>query len=176
MTAFTALYDKYATPIYRFTYYRTFDRQLAEDLTSQTFLKAMERIGTFRSSKGNFGAWLYQIARNTVTDHFRAARPVDVLDEESPVAASDDPKGDAANRLQFAQVRKALQGLDPLKRDIVMMRLWDGLSYKEIAAVVGKSEGNCKVIFCRTLDGLRSQLGPAMISLLLFPSLFSITR
>lgn len=168
LSAFAALYDAYVTPIYRFAYYRTFAKELAEDLTSQTFLKAIEGIRTFDAAKGNFGAWLYRIARNVVTDHFRSVRPTEILEDDAPFASADDPHGDADKRLRFTQIRRALADLDPLKRDIVMLRLWDGLSYREIAAVVGKSEGNCKVIFSRTVDSLRSRLHPAAFLLLLF--------
>ncbi len=171
LTAFTTLYDAYVTPIYRFVSYRTFDRQLAEDLTSQTFLKAMEGIRSFRADRGNFGAWLYRIARNTVTDHFRAHRSTEVLDDTFDPPADDDATKDAGEAVALRQVRKELAKLDPLKRDIVLMRLWDGLSYREIAEVTGKSENNCKVIFCRTLESLRSQFGPGMIVLLFLASL-----
>ncbi|MDD4318737.1 MAG: sigma-70 family RNA polymerase sigma factor [Candidatus Peribacteraceae bacterium] len=168
---FALLYDKYHVPIYRYVYYRTFDKETAEDLTSQTFLKALERIRTFDPQRGNFGAWLYRIARNAVIDHVRAKRPVERMDEDWDRASGENVAGDVATRMEFRRIREALDGLDPLKRDIVLLRLWDNLSYKEIAAIVGKTEGNCKVIFSRTVEGLRSRFGPqALLALLLLLS------
>lgn len=168
---FAQLYDTYVTPIYRFAYYRTFDRQLAEDITSQTFLKALEKIGDFRATRGPFAAWLYGIARNLVIDHFRAAKRTAVLPEEFDVPSDDDPAAETGDRLAFAEVRKALHLLEPLQRDIILLRLWDGLSYREIARITGKSEGNCKVIFSRTIGALRGSLGASAILLLLLSPL-----
>ncbi|MFA6039193.1 MAG: sigma-70 family RNA polymerase sigma factor [Candidatus Peribacteraceae bacterium] len=176
LEAFAPLYDAYVTPIYRYVHFRTFDKQLAEDVTSQSFLKAMEGIRTFNAHKGNFGAWLYRIARNTLTDHFRAHKPTDVIDETFDVPADDDTAKEASIDVSLAHVRKELDKLDPLKRDIILMRLWDGLSYREIAEITGKTENNCKVIFCRTLESLRSQLGPTLLFLLLAFPIFHVSK
>ncbi len=175
LEAFAPLYDAYVAPIYRYVHFRTFDKQLAEDITSQAFLKAMEGIRSYDARRGNFGAWLYRIARNTLTDHFRTHKPTEVIDETFDVPADDDATKEASIGVSLAQVRRELAKLDPLKREIILMRLWDGLSYREIAAITGKSENNCKVIFCRTLESLRSQLGPAMFLLLAFP-IYHVTK
>jgi RNA polymerase sigma-70 factor (ECF subfamily) len=164
---FARLYDRYHEPIYRYVYFRVFDRATAEDLTSQTFLKALEKIRTYDPQRGAFGAWLYRIARNTVFDHLRALRPTSDLAEAEDLPADDDVAKRAGGRVELAKIRTALASLDPLKRDIVLLRLWDGLSYAEIAAIVGKSEGNCKVMFSRTVQGLRIKLGPALFLFLL---------
>jgi RNA polymerase sigma factor (sigma-70 family) len=87
------------------------------------------------------------------------------------LSSSEDIEHGTHSKVAFEKLQAALHTLDKDKRDIVMLRLWEGLSYAEIAAVTGKSEGNCKVIFCRTIDTLRTQL-PALtyLLLLLFPS------
>jgi RNA polymerase sigma-70 factor, ECF subfamily len=168
---FAELYDRYVTPIYRFAYYRTFDRQLSEDITSQTFVQAMEKIGSFRPSRGPFAAWLYGIARNLVIDHFRAAKRTAEFPEDYDAPSDDDPAKDAATRMSYAEVRSALEHLEPLQRDVVLLRLWDGLSYREIAQITGKSEGNCKVMFSRTIGKLRGSLGASVVLLLLLSPL-----
>lgn len=169
MEAFTGLYDHYITPIYRFLQYRTFDHMLSEDLASVTFLKALEKIGKYDAKKGPFAAWLYSIARNTLTDHFRTSHPTTELPEEWEAAGDEDATSTTERHLTQKEIRDALAQLEPLQRDIVILRMWDGLSHAEIAHIVGTTEGNSKVIFSRTLKELRGKVTP--LALLLFLTL-----
>lgn len=169
-TQFGALYTEYVQPIYRFVYRRTLDRMLAEDLTSTTFLKALEKIRTYDSAKGPFVAWLYRIARNTVTDHYRTRRVHANIEDVWDLASDDDPTAGVDTQLASKELRAALAKLPADKREIVLLRVWEGLSYAEIAAITGKSEGNCKVIFSRAVKDLRDIL-PSAVLLLLFFSL-----
>ena len=75
LEAFDPLYRHYVKPIYGYVLRRTLQRELAEDITSQTFMKALERLRQYSPSKGPFAAWLYGIAKNAITDHFRSHRP-----------------------------------------------------------------------------------------------------
>ncbi len=163
---FDPLYTHYMKPIYGFIYRRTLDRQTAEDITSITFIKALEKIGSYRGDRGVFAAWLYSIARNAITDHFRTAHPHTDIEDAWDLSSDEDVAGKVRDRMSHAELRKALQKLKPAQREIVILRLWDGLSYKEIAQVTGKTEGNCKVIFSRTLDTLRAEL-PLLVFLAL---------
>lgn len=168
---FDPLYREYVKPIYVFLYRRTLDRQAAEDLTSVTFMKALEKISQYSASKGNFGAWLYRIARNALTDHYRALRPHEDIESVWDLGSDEDVVSGVENRLAFEKAKAALGKLDASKREIVMMRLWEGLSYQEIAQVTGKTETNCKVIFSRTMDALRKELPlPAYLLLVCFPN------
>jgi len=169
LSHFDPLYIAYVKQIYAFVHRRTMDRQTAEDITSVTFIKALEKIGSYSPGKGVFGAWLYRIARNTITDHYRTHRPHEDIENVWDLSSDDDIAKEASDRIEHEKLREVLRKLDPLKRDIVMMRLWEGLSYKEIAAITGKTETNCKVIFSRTVDGLRSELPLALFLLLLSP-------
>src|SRR4029079_9318640 len=72
--AFGRLYDHYSDTVYRYIYYRVGGKATAEDLTSETFLRALLRIGTFTWQGRDFGAWLVTIARNLVADHFKSSR------------------------------------------------------------------------------------------------------
>ncbi|MDO8648759.1 MAG: sigma-70 family RNA polymerase sigma factor [Candidatus Peregrinibacteria bacterium] len=165
---FDPLYRTYITPIYRFIYRRTLTKEVAEDLTSVTFIKALEGIRSYSPRKGAFAAWLYRIARNTVTDHYRTQRPQVDIEDVWDLSSDENVPTTVENRLQYEKIREALRDLDPQKRDIILMRLWDGLSYREIAEITGKSEDNCKMIFSRTLAQLKKSAPLSTFLLLLF--------
>jgi len=164
---FDPIYREFVKPIYGFIYRRTLHRETAEDLTSVTFMKALENIHSYKSSKGAFGAWLYRIARNTITDSYRTSHPTADIENVWDLASDDQTETLTEHGMAFDQIQEALQKLSPEKRDIILMRLWDGLSYKEIAAITGKTESNCKVIFCRTLERLRAETSLATLLLIL---------
>lgn len=171
LSQFDVLYTRHVSAIYSYLYRRTLHRQTAEDLTSTTFLKALDKIRTYRCERSPFIAWLYAIARNTLTDYFRTNHPTADIADILGLSGEDDASAGAKHAVDLQRVRTALHGLTALQRDVVLLRLWDGLSHAEIARIVGKSEANCKVIFSRTLSSLRSDLGAAALLLFLLPTL-----
>jgi RNA polymerase sigma-70 factor (ECF subfamily) len=172
LSAFDTLYTEYVERLYGYLYRRTLHRQTAEDLTSTTFLKALERIAQFNPKRGTFSAWLYGIARNTLTDHFRTHRTHADIQNIWDLASDDDTRARTDAVINAQKIHDALRILDPLKREIVLLRVWENLSYREIAQIVGKSEGNCKTIFCRALESLREECGPSLLTMIiLFPFL-----
>lgn len=156
--AFDELYIRHLKGIFAFVFYRVMDRMTAEDLTSQTFMKVFEHMHGYNPKKGAFSTWLYRIARNTLYDHFRTTRPTENIDDVWDLEADENPFLDAASSLDARQVRDTLHTLPKEKRDLVVMRLWDGLSYKEIADLTGKSEDSCKMAFSRTINDLRASM------------------
>lgn len=166
--AFGALYDAYIGPIYRFAYYKTWHRETAEDLTSQTFVKALEAIRSFDPTRGTFQAWLYQIARNTITDHYRAARSTRPLEDAWDLADDTDIPTDVDTRLKLTDIRTAITHLTPDAREIVLLRVWSGLSHAEIAAATGKQETAVKVAYSRAVTSLKKEI---LVALVLVPSL-----
>ncbi len=167
--AFGALYEAYADRIYRFLFYRAFSREIAEDLTSKTFLKALENIHSYDARKGAFGAWLYRIARNVFVDHYRAERSTVDIEELFSLGEEDrlSERADAKEKLR--RVWDYLQALPNEQRNVVLMRVWDGLSYREIAEILGKSEGSCKVMFSRTIARIKEEM-PLALAILSFYS------
>ncbi len=168
---FDALYTEHVDSIYRYLYRRTLVRMTAEDLTSTTFLKALEKLDKFDPSKGSFGGWVMTIAKNVLNDHFRALKPTTDIEDVWDLSSDDDVAGALENREAHAELRKALKHLPADKREIVLLRIWEDLSYAEIAAITGKTEGNCKVIFSRAMKDLRSIVPLSALLLLLFPPL-----
>jgi RNA polymerase sigma-70 factor, ECF subfamily len=174
MDAFADLYDMYVKRVYDFIHYRTSHKQTAEDLTSVTFTKAFQKIDSFHGTQGLFSAWLFRIARNTVIDHMRTAKNTLDLDAAANAPARDDVAGEAEVKDRLDQVKKYLDKLSQDQREIVVMRLWDELSYAEIADLTGKTEGNCKVIFSRVLQKMQEELLPILLYVLIFlTSIFS---
>lgn len=161
--AFGKLYDHFVKKIYNYIYYRTYRRDLSEDLTSLTFLKALEKLGTFKPDRGTFSAWLYRIAHNALMDHFRQKKGQMSLDDIKEVAGKADVEADADNRVKWEKLKPFLEKLSPREKDIILMRVWDGLSYKEIGDVLGSSEASCKMAYSRAVRYLRNELPLLMI-------------
>jgi RNA polymerase sigma-70 factor, ECF subfamily len=165
--AFGVLYDRYAEKIYRFVYYKTFDRVAAEDITASVFLKGFEKIRSFDTKRGNFSQWLYGIARNAVIDYYRSRKVHEDVEDIFDLGESDRTEEKIDARELLAKVEQYLETLSPRQREIVVLRVWEELSYKEIAAIVGGSEDSTKMMFSRMIRELREKLGPAAAILLL---------
>lgn len=170
LDAFDGLYTAYVDLIHRYLVRRVLSRDLAEDLTSITFLKALDGIRSFDARKGPFRAWLYRIARNVLIDHYRNPSRHTVDIETAWDLPSDElTELKAEQAIDLERVRKALAHLKPIQRDIVMLRVWDDLPYKEIANVVGKTEANCKMLFSRAMRVLKTDLAVLVLFAALFP-------
>lgn len=155
--AFGRLFDLFYDRIYRYLYFRTYKRDTAEDLASVTFMKALEKLSQFRPERGEFSAWLYRIARNSLFDYFRARRLTLELDENWEIADETDLSRDAETRDLWDRLKPLLAELKPDQQDLIKMRIWDEMSYSEIARVLGKKEAACKMSFSRTLRLLRER-------------------
>jgi RNA polymerase sigma-70 factor (ECF subfamily) len=168
MDKFGLLYDKYIRRIYDFIYYKTTHKETAEDLTSLAFMKALEKIGSFNLEKGTFSAWLYQIARNTVIDHYRTKKSAQNIEDIYDLAGDENIDRDLDTKLKLEKIEKYLALLKPEQRDLIIMRVWQEMSYNEIACALGKSEDACKVAFSRAISKLRMEMPTALFLYLLF--------
>jgi RNA polymerase sigma-70 factor, ECF subfamily len=155
METFVYLYDAYVRKIYNFLYYRTFHQEISEDITSQVFLQAMGKIHTFDESKGTFQAWLYQIARNLLIDEFRKRKPTEDLNAHMDIASGINIENETQSALNSEALQKLLKTLPEESQELVTMRLWDELSYSEIAKITGKTEGSLKMQFSRIIGKLQ---------------------
>lgn len=130
-------------------------------------MKALEKLHLYKADKGEFSAWIYRIARNTLFDYFRTRKKEVDIDSVWDLSSREDLELDAENRDQWERLQPYLQELKPEHRDIVMMRIWDEMSYKEIAEVLGKNEAACKMTFSRTISRLKEIMPAALFGLLL---------
>ncbi|MFF4223087.1 ECF subfamily RNA polymerase sigma factor, BldN family [Streptomyces sp. L500] len=155
--AFGRLYDQYADTVYRYIYYRVGGRATAEDLTSETFLRALRRIGTFTWQGRDFGAWLVTIARNLVADHFKSSRfRLEVTTGEMLDAneVERSPEDSVLESLSNAALLEAVRKLNPQQQECVTLRFLQGLSVAETARVMGKNEGAIKTLQYRAVRTL----------------------
>lgn len=157
--AFGRLYDLYFPRIYSYIYRRVNDRTLAEDLTSDTFFKALSHIKQYQYTGQPFIAWLYRIASNAATDHFRSRKATQSLDAGAPFTSDEEPPEEAVLRAdERAEIRAVLRQLTPEQQDVVLLRFSGDLPLKEVAQMVGKTEGAVKALMFRALHSLKAKL------------------
>lgn len=154
--AFAALYRRYVTPVYRYLYHRVSSYQEAEDLTSQVFTAVLESLDRYRE-QGDFPAWLFTIARRTVIAHYRRQDPQIALEEVHPDPSQDgDPLDGLLQDERLAQLGGLLAGLNEEQRELLNLRFSAGLTYRQIAQVLGSSEGAVKMAVHRLLRQLEN--------------------
>ena len=163
-TAFGQLYDGHIKKIYDFIYFKTMNKDTAEDITSEVFLKAWRKISQFQGEY--FSAWLYSIARNAVIDHYRSQKNVLDIDDFWDLAGHEDVLSDLDNRLKAEKIKQSMKHLSARDRELIIMRLWQDLSFREIAERLGQNEGTAKVAFGRAIARLKEKV-PLPIFILL---------
>ena len=155
--AFGLLYDHYHVAVYRFVYYRVGSVALAEDLTSETFFRALRGMASFRWQGKDFGAWLMTIARNLTMDHFKAGRTRLELATEDMSAhdgATEGPESSVLASLTNTALLEALKELPHEQQECLIMRFLQGLSIAETAQVLGRSDGAVKQLQLRGVRNL----------------------
>ncbi len=156
--AFAELYRRHVTRVYRYHIAHTGNVKDAEDLTSQTFMAALESIRSFRGA-GSFGAWIMAIASHKRFLFFRSRKstelPLDAaLDVPDPSIATDKA---AVHHLQISQLRDALRSLSSDRLEAIALCFFAGLEHSEAARVLGKSEAAVKMLLSRGLQDLRTR-------------------
>jgi RNA polymerase sigma-70 factor (ECF subfamily) len=155
--AFGMLYDHYQASVYRFLFYRTRSSTLAEDLTSETFFRALRSMTNFRWQGKDFGAWLMTIARNLATDHFKAGRTrleMTTEDMGQHDDATEGPESQVLASLTNEMLLSALTQLPDEQRDCLVMRFLQGMSIAETASVLERSDGAVKQLQLRGVRNL----------------------
>jgi RNA polymerase sigma-70 factor (ECF subfamily) len=163
--AFGLIYDRYVDTVFRFVYFRVGNRQLAEDLTSDTFLRALKRIGSFTWQGRDLGAWLVTIARNLVADHFKSGRyrlevtTGDVLDADREDRGPEgSPESAVVDHITNVALLTAVKQLNPEQQECIVLRFLQGFSVAETAKTMGKNEGAIKALQYRAVRALNRLL------------------
>lgn len=160
-SAFAVLYRRYLDRVYGYAFYLLGDHHDAEDVTERAFLAALAAIGRFSDRGASFRAWLFRIAHNQVANTMRARRrhrtePLDLAAE--PRSSTADPAHEAVLADDARRLRDALARLSDERRGVIVLRFVDGLTAREIGAVIGRSEGAVRVLQHRALRELASHL------------------
>jgi RNA polymerase sigma-70 factor (ECF subfamily) len=160
--AFGRLYDRYVDLVHRYIYYRVGSRPLAEDLTSETFLRALRRISSYTWQGVDIGAWFVTIARNLVADHYKSGRyRLEVqVQEVRDDRTLDGPEDEVLDSLDHRVLLEAITKLGAEQQECIVLRFLQGLSVGETAEVMGKNDGAVKALQYRAVRSL-SRLLPA---------------
>ena len=153
---FGRLYEAYMERIYRYVYFRVVDDDLAEDITSQVFLKVWEKLNTYQVGRSPFMAWIYRIAHNAVIDYYRTKKVTVSIEDAKPVALSqtDDMDEKVDLQIQSQELRAALHELTEDQQQVLILKFVGGLSTTEIAQQLGKKQGAVRALQMRGLQGL----------------------
>lgn len=155
--AFGCIYDRFADDVFRFASFRLGNTHDAEDVTEQTFMRAFQAIGRYRVRDVPFAAWLFRIARNLVTDHYRRRGRTAIVDIEEVghvLTVERSTHDEVAVRLDASALHHAIGELTDAQRNVVLMKFFGGLSNAEVAAALGKNEGSVKSLQHRALATL----------------------
>ena len=163
--AFDAIYRKYVAQVYSFALYETRDPHAAEDITAQVFLRALAGLPRFHEQtdgpESSFRVWLFQIARNALSNERRRARrhPATPIDLALDYPAQDDVLTAATNRLEMERVWAAIEELPAERRRALVLRFVNEMSTREISSVLGRTEGATRVLIHRSLQQVARELG-----------------
>lgn len=156
---FRPLYERYFDQVFRFVFRRTADEALTADLSSQVFLKAMQRLDSYSFQGVPFSAWLFRIASNEIGQHYRNVqknRVVSAEDIHLGQLAEEMEEEDGARK--YEALLGALGELEPEDMALVEMRFFEERPFKEIADILGISEANAKMRTYRILERMKRNI------------------
>ena len=160
--AFAELYRRHVTRVYRYHMAHTGNVSDAEDLTSQTFMSALEGIHSFRGD-GSFAAWIMGIASRKRALFFRGRRLEVPLEAALHLPTSDLPTDQSADQhLQLERVAIALKQISADRAEAIILCIFSGLNYPEAGCVLRKSEAAVKMLVSRGLRDLRERTSLAL--------------
>ena len=151
-----ALYLAYHEKVFHLIMGKVCNEALAQDLTSDVFVKVCSKLDTFDESKASVSTWIYRIAQNTVIDFFRTRKVYSEVPEELPLEGDVDD--DLLNNEMLEELADALNTLPERDRDLVVLHYYHGLTLKESAEKLGMSYSNAKLVHNKSLVVLKRLL------------------
>jgi RNA polymerase sigma-70 factor, ECF subfamily len=158
--ALEELYLIHFDRIYSYLHVSVGNRHDAEDLTTQTFLKMLEKIGTFKWQSAPFSAWLFRIAHNLAMDHFRSRRRWQPEEEVPEPPGEEEPSAEleAMQTIGRESMLKLIDRLSPEQQQVLTLKFVFNLPNAEVAAILDKTEGAIKSLQHRALVSLQKQI------------------
>ncbi len=162
---FDELYDRHFEAVFRYVLRRVANVAEAEDLTAQTFYKALRRFWRFRWTAGNASAWLYRIATNEVNSHYRSQRlgrgmasDLDPAASANVTAERNNAERELAVHRLYLDLHRALRRLEPDDQALIVLRYFEQKSYDEITPILGGRPGTLAMRANRALKKLKNEL------------------
>jgi RNA polymerase sigma-70 factor (ECF subfamily) len=163
--AFGELYEKNYSKIFSYILKRVADLEIAQDVCSETFLKVLKNIWKFRWQNVPFSAWLYRIANNEISNHYRKSKKKKVSLEKIPEPISDaNPEREfleAQDKIKehqdFLKIQEKISKLPVKYQEVITLRFFEKKQIKEIGEILGKKEGTVKSLLHRGLEQLKGE-------------------
>lgn len=156
--AFSFFYDQYVNRIYRFVFIKVSNKQVAEDLTQEIFMKVWQHLVDKKDIQ-NFQAFIFKVARNSIIDHYRRAYrqelPLEYVDE-SQHEVIDEKIEHLDKLLDSENLLKLLKELKPEYQEVLLLRYVEDLSIDDIAGILQKDKNNVRVLIHRALAKLKT--------------------
>ncbi len=160
--AMSILYEKYVDKIYKYFYFRTNNKINSEDLTSDTFFGLFEGINRFDNNKSRkVSSWIYAIAQNKLCDYFKKywKQELQVENEKESFYYDNSILKDLTNTILVEDVCAFLSTIHPKAKDILLMKIWEGMTHQEIAQELWISLDNSKKIYSRSIKQVNEKFG-----------------
>ncbi|MDP8314659.1 MAG: sigma-70 family RNA polymerase sigma factor [Candidatus Celaenobacter antarcticus] len=162
-TAFGEVYQRYYPKINNFVYHRVYDDATRNEIVSNIFFKAMKNLPKYRfmnEEKCSFSSWLFRIAVNETNQHFRNKKRNNIIKDKLFEKRSNE--GDKLIDLDYETLKEAIKALSLYEQNLISLRFFEKMKYKEIAEILKQKEGTVKVQMHRTLEKLRYFLQGAL--------------
>jgi len=147
-------FEKFYPKIYNYIYYRVLHRETAEDLTSDVFYRALAFATSFDERKASYKTWMFTIAHNVVANHYRSNKNLLALDDFDALAAENGIEDDFNTSEDFRRLHTLLKTLPEREREVIALRFWGDLKYKEIATHIGMREKSVSSMMSRLMKKL----------------------
>jgi RNA polymerase sigma-70 factor (ECF subfamily) len=157
--SFGLLYRRYVDPIYRYLFARLGESKEAEDLTEDVFFRSFQALGTYRERGWPFSAFLYQVAKNVLIDHYRQRKPEVGISVPEPAPESIRPLDEHVIRdEQLQDLRRAMDEIPLNYREVIILRIIMAMPTSTVANWMNLTEGATRVLLHRALAALRGRL------------------
>ena len=157
-SALVEIYEQYNPKLYRYAYRLLGDESLAEECVSETFSRFLQALKNGKGPGDNISAYLYRIAHNWATDHYRGRAPDQALEPEMHADPINNPSTLVTRQLEQERVRQALLQLTREQRQVIVLRFLEDWPHEQIATVIGKTAEATRALQHRALAALRSTL------------------
>lgn len=151
------VYDAYFAPLYHYLYFKVGEASLADDITSDVFVRLLECIGTERAPHSQLKAWLFRVAHNELLAYFRQKPRIalESLEEERMSAPNTNPELSLLEGMENRRIHHALKMLKPEQQEVLLLRFSQNLNLEETAEAMGKSTSAIKSLQFRAIQTLR---------------------